>query len=89
MNTAFIITLVSAALHMAGPLYPADVAAYLLPYKTQHSKSEAFLQGSSLFLLFPALYIYIEALHDSLSRNPKLSALINPFLIKICLQKKQ
>lgn len=53
-------TLVSTALHMAGPLYPADLAAYLLPYKTQYSKSEAFLQGSSLVLLFPALYIYIS-----------------------------
>lgn len=52
----------STALHMAGPLYPADLAVYLLPCKTQCSKSEAFLQGSSLVLLFPALlffYIYV------------------------------
>lgn len=75
-------------LHMAGPLYPADLAMYLLPYKTQCSKSEAFLQGSSLNLLFPALFIYIKALHDSLSRNLKAFVLIHPFLIKICLPKK-
>lgn len=73
---------------MAGPLYPADLAVYMLPYKTQCSKSEAFLRGSSLLLLFPALFIYIKALHDLLSRNLKAFVLIHPFLIKICLPKK-
>lgn len=53
------------------------------------SNSEALLHAPSLVLLFPALYICIEALHDLLSRNLKLAVLIHPFLIKICLPKKK
>lgn len=55
MGIAFTIALMSTALHMAGLLYPAGLAVYLLPYQPRCSKSEAFLQGSSPVLLFPAL----------------------------------